>query len=37
MTIETIIIEFVKLSIAACFGYMVAVLMVMASQQDQDD
>ena len=37
MTLETIIIELIKLSLAACFGYMVAALMFMASQQDKDN
>lgn len=37
MTLETLVIEFIKLSLAACFGYGLAILMVMASQQDKDN
>lgn len=36
MTLETIIIEFLKLSIAAAFGFMVAALLAASSNQDNN-
>lgn len=36
MTLEAILIEFLKLSIAAAFGFMVAALLVIAKESDKN-
>ena len=36
MTLETLVIEFLKLSIAAAFGFMLAAVLVMSKDQDNN-